>query len=177
VEIVLEELSAGLPERSQLIRMVVRLVVAMFLGAIIGFERERAGKIAGIRTHMLVSLGSALFVLIPMQTGASINDVTRVIQGVAAGVGFIGTGAIIKLKNDASDPDKTHDIQGLTTAAGIWLTAAVGVGAGMGRLGTSVFTILLALIILTIFTRLGDALENWQDRRESCKKAEPKKDT
>ncbi len=87
--------------------------------AVIGWERERIGKPAGLRTHMLMSLGSARFVLRAAEAGMAIADLSRVIQGLAAGIGFIGGGAILKL------PDE-HQIDGLTTAAGIWLTAAVG---------------------------------------------------
>lgn len=121
----------------------VRLVVAVALGALLGYERESVGANAGLRTHMLVSLGSAIFVLIPLQAGMNISDLSRVLQGVTAGVGFLGAGAILK------SHDENH-IRGLTTAAGLWLTAAVGVAAGMGREATAVLSALFALAILSL---------------------------
>jgi putative Mg2+ transporter-C (MgtC) family protein len=89
---------------------------------------------------MLVSLGAALFVLAPLASGASAGDVTRVVQGIATGIGFVGAGVILKTEHG--------EVRGLTTAAGIWLTAAVGMAAGAGRLWIAVFGTLLALVIL-----------------------------
>ena len=123
--------------------MLIRLTTAMVLGAIIGYERETTGKSAGLRTHMLVALSSALFVLGPLEAGMSESDVARVIQGVAAGIGFIGAGAILKVSNE-------REIQGLTTAAGIWMTAAVGLAAGLGRLGLATVSVALGWVILSI---------------------------
>ena len=130
----------------------VRLVVAVALGAMLGYERETIGASAGLRTHMLVSLGSALFVLIPLQAGMQIADISRVLQGVTAGVGFLGAGAILKSQGE-------NHIKGLTTAAGLWLTAAVGVAAGMGREATAVLSALFALAILSLlkFTKPSHA--------------------
>jgi len=124
-------------------RIVVRMLVAIVLGGLLGYERESAGASAGLRTHMLVSLGSALFVLIPLQAGMKVEDLSRVLQGVTAGIGFLGAGAILKQR------DK-NDIRGLTTAASVWLTAAVGIAAGMGREATAVLSALFALVILAI---------------------------
>lgn len=124
-------------------RVVLRLLVAMILGGLLGYERESVGASAGLRTHMLVSLGSALFVLIPLQAGMEIQDLSRVLQGVTAGIGFLGAGAILK------QSDK-NDIKGLTTAASVWLTAAVGIAAGMGREATAVLSTLFAIVILAI---------------------------
>ncbi len=141
MDIVLEELTGGLADTDQLIRMLIRLIAAVVLGAIIGFEREQIGKPAGLRTHMLVSLGSAIFVLASLEVGMSVGDVSRVIQGLATGLGFIGGGAILKLHEQ-------REIEGLTTAAGIWTTAAVGVAVGLGRLWTAVFGMVLGWTIL-----------------------------
>ncbi|QOY95488.1 MgtC/SapB family protein [Massilia sp. UMI-21] len=124
-------------------RIVVRLTVAVVLGGMLGYERETVGASAGLRTHMLVSLGAALFVLIPLQAGMEIGDISRVLQGVTAGIGFIGAGAILKHYNG-------DDVRGVTTAASVWLTAAVGVAAGMGREASAVLSALLALAILAI---------------------------
>ena len=101
------------------------VLVAALLGGLLGYEREQHGKSAGVRTHMLVAIGAALFVLIPQQAGASTADLTRVLQGLIAGVGFLGAGAII-LGN------KQVETRGLTTAASIWITAALGILYGIG---------------------------------------------
>ena len=134
---------SDLGDTAEITRVCVRLVVAVALGALLGYERESVGASAGLRTHMLVSLGSALFVLIPLQAGMPLADVSRVLQGVTAGVGFLGAGAILKMQSE-------NQITGLTTAAGVWLTAAIGVAAGMGREGTAVLSALFALAILSL---------------------------
>ena len=95
---------------------------------------------------MLVALGAAFFVLIPQQAGVSPGDMSRVLQGIITGIGFIGAGTILKL-NDR------EEVRGLTTAAGIWLTAAVGIAAGMGREASAVFGTALALMILSLLPR------------------------
>lgn len=123
--------------------IMVRLLVATLLGGLLGYERESVGASAGLRTHMLVSVGSALFVLIPLQAGMEIQDLSRVLQGVTAGIGFLGAGAILKQKD-------TNDIRGLTTAASVWMTAAIGVAAGMGREATAVLSALFGIVILAI---------------------------
>jgi putative Mg2+ transporter-C (MgtC) family protein len=136
-----------LPDMDQLVRVLVRVVVAAALGAILGAERERAGKAAGLRTHMLVALGAALFVLFPAEAGMSTGDLSRVIQGVATGIGFIGAGTILKR------PD-SDEIQGLTTAASIWLTAAIGMAVGAGQLWLPVISAVAAWLILFALSRL-----------------------
>jgi putative Mg2+ transporter-C (MgtC) family protein len=127
-------------------RIVLRLLVALALGGLLGYERESIGASAGLRTHMLVSLGSALFVLIPLQAGMRIDDLSRVLQGVTAGIGFLGAGAILK------QTDKS-DIKGLTTAASVWLTAAIGVAAGMGREASAIVSAVFAFIVLSMLRR------------------------
>ena len=139
---VLSEFS-DIPDATQITRITLRLLVAAALGGLLGYERESQGKSAGVRTHMLVAIGAALFVLIPQQTGASTADLTRVLQGLIAGVGFLGTGAIIL-------GTKQVETRGLTTAAGIWVTAAIGVAAGMGRESTAVLSTLVALFVLSV---------------------------
>ena len=138
---------SDLPDASQVTRILLRLMVAAFLGGLLGMEREHHGKAAGVRTHMLVAMGSALFVLLAQQAGLQPDDVSRVMQGVIAGVGFLGAGTILK-------GDDEEKVKGLTTAAGIWLTAAIGVAAGMGRESTAVLSTLLALAIFTLIPRL-----------------------
>ena len=141
MDIFWEELTSGLPDTRQLVRVMIRLMAATLLGAVVGIERERAGKPAGLRTHILVSLGTTVFVLACSGVGMSSEGVSRVIQGIATGIGFIGAGSILKLNEE-------RDIQGLTTAAGIWMTAAVGVAVGLGSLGVALLSTLLTLLIL-----------------------------
>jgi putative Mg2+ transporter-C (MgtC) family protein len=143
----LEEILGGLPDVQALARVLVRLAGAMLLGAIAGFQREQLGKPAGLRTHMLVAMGACLFVLVPLQLGMPIGEVGRIIQGVAAGIGFVGAGAILKLSQE-------REIQGLTTAAGIWTTAAVGVAVGMGGFGVAAIGMLLAWFVLAVLLRI-----------------------
>jgi len=136
-----------LPQVDQLVRVVVRLVAAALVGGVLGAEREAVGKAAGLRTHMLVSMGAALFVIFPTEAGMPIQDLSRVVQGVATGIGFIGAGAILKRSD-------REDISGLTTAAGLWLTAAIGLTAGVGQLWLSILSALFAWIILRVLRRL-----------------------
>jgi putative Mg2+ transporter-C (MgtC) family protein len=125
----------------QATRLVVRLVLAGLLGGLLGLEREWHQKPAGLRTHMLVAMGAALFVLVSQHSGVSPNDMSRVVQGLVAGVGFLGAGTILKSEGDTR-------IQGLTTAAGIWLTAAIGMAVGLGREATAMISTGLALLVL-----------------------------
>lgn len=152
IEVFYDELLGGLPDGAALFRVLLRLVAAALVGAIAGVQRERAGKAAGLRTHMLVGLGAALFVMVPMQLGLGSEGMARVIQGVAAGIGFIGGGAILKLSD-------AQEIHGLTTAAGIWLTAAAGVAVGLGGLGLALVAMLLTWTILTFVQRIEARME------------------
>jgi putative Mg2+ transporter-C (MgtC) family protein len=132
---------------AQVTQMTVRLLLAALCGGLLGFERERAGKEAGLRTHMLVALGASFFVLVPQQAGVSPGDMSRVLQGIITGIGFIGAGTILKLS-------EREEVHGLTTAAGIWLTAAVGIAAGMGREASALLGTTLALVVLSLFPRI-----------------------
>jgi putative Mg2+ transporter-C (MgtC) family protein len=135
----------------QITRVFLRLLLAALLGGLLGYEREHQGKAAGVRTHMLVSLGAALFVLAASQAGAMDDAMSRVIQGIVAGVGFLCAGTILKRDNLA-------EVSGLTTAAGIWLTAAIGVAVGLGHQATAVLSTLLALLILKVLPHLVERL-------------------
>lgn len=126
----------------EFVRVAVRLTVAAVLGGILGFEREQHGKSAGIRTHMLISMGAAMFIMIPQLGGLEDAELSRVLQGIIAGVGFLGAGTIVK--------NQGEDVRGLTTAAGIWLTAAIGVSAGLGRELTAIISTVFAMIILSL---------------------------
>jgi putative Mg2+ transporter-C (MgtC) family protein len=135
------------PPLDEIVNVVVRLLLAATLAGILGMERESHGKAAGLRTHMLVALGAALFVLVVTRLGVA-GDVSRVIQGVAAGIGFIGAGSILKHVDRG-------EVTGLTTAASIWMTAAIGVAAGVGTIWFSVFATAIAWVILDLVDRFG----------------------
>ena len=136
----------GMSDGPQFLQIMVRLLAAGVVGALIGFERERAGKSAGLRTHVLVSLGTCLFVLAGTVYGMNSDGVSRVIQGIATGIGFIGAGSILKLNEE-------HHIRGLTTAAGIFMTSAIGVCIGVGMIGLAVVAAVITLIVLAVLRR------------------------
>ncbi len=135
--------------------LLFRLLVALGAGAAVGWNRQVTGKPAGLRTHMLVSMGSALFVLVPVALGQPEDAISRAIQGVATGVGFLGAGDIVR-----------HSIQGtgkevpknLTSAAVIWLTAALGIAAGCGLWQLSAIAAGLTLVTLVLVKRLESVL-------------------
>ncbi len=137
-----EELSSGFPDSRQVLRLIIRLLAATILGAAVGFQRELTGKPAGLRTHTLVTLGTAVLVICCGAAGMSSDGFSRVIQGIVTGIGFVGAGSILKVSEE-------HMIHGLTTAASIWLVAGVGVAAGLGKLGIALLATVLALIILS----------------------------
>jgi putative Mg2+ transporter-C (MgtC) family protein len=143
MDIFWEELTSGLPNARQLVHVIIRLVAATLLGAVVGIQRERAGKPAGLRTHILVTLGTTVFILACSGVGMSSDGLSRVIQGIITGIGFLGAGSILKLNEE-------RDIQGLTTAAGVWMTAAIGVAVGLGSLGVALLSTLFTLIILAL---------------------------
>ncbi len=143
MDVLWAELTRGLPDGAALAKLTIRLVAAALLGAVVGIQRERAGKPAGLRTHILVALGTCVFVLACAGVGMSLDGQSRVIQGIVTGIGFIGAGSILKL-------EKEQDIQGLTTAAGIWMTAAIGVTVGLGSLGVAILSTLMTLIVLSV---------------------------
>ncbi len=125
------------------LEMVLRLLLAAALGAIIGFQRERAHKAAGLRTHVLIALGSALFTVVSIYGFPGAADMSRIAAGVVTGIGFIGAGVIFRgIGGD--------HVVGLTTAASVWVTAAVGLAAGAGMYIIATSTTILVLIILLI---------------------------
>lgn len=143
----------ALPDAETLTVVGARLLTAIALGGALGLERESKGRAAGLKTHILVSVGSALFVLAPLQMGVAPGDVTRVMQGIVYGIGFLGAGAILKLDNE-------ERIQGLTTAAGIWMTSAIGMAAGMGMYLAAGFTTLAALAVVSALPHLMPEKKN-----------------
>ena len=156
LQVLLEELQAGFPDVQEFWRISIRLLLATLLGALVGVQRERSGKPAGVRTHALVAAGSALFVLAGMEFGMDGEPLSRVIQGLVTGIGFLGAGAILKLE------DK-RQIEGLTTAAGIWLTAGIGLAVGLGRFGLALLSALIAWFVLAAVKQA----ERWMGRRLS----------
>src|SRR5690348_6648178 len=124
IELLWEELIRGLPDGPHVALVVIRLLAATILGAVVGLQRERSGKPAGLRTHMLVSLGTAVVVSACTAVGMSSDGLSRVMQGIVTGIGFVGAGSILKLSQE-------RKIKGLTTAAGLWITAAIGIAAGI----------------------------------------------
>ena len=120
----------------------------------IGLERQISRKPAGLRTHILVSFGSAVFTLIIMQTGglkASPDALSRVIQGIATGVGFIGAGEIVR---QSSQEPQQLEIHGLTSATAIWVSAALGIAAGCGLWQLGLIGAFLVFLVLNVFKRL-----------------------
>src|SRR5215211_5879691 len=150
------ELTNGFPDRERFIILLVRVFAAVLLGAVVGIERERAGKPAGLRTHMIVSLGTTIVVIACQDTGMSLDGLSRVIQGIVTGIGFIGAGTILKL-------NEQREIQGLTTAAGLWMTAAIGVAVGLGILGLAVIGTLVTVLVL-VLEHFLDARRNTQTK-------------
>jgi putative Mg2+ transporter-C (MgtC) family protein len=129
--------------------LLIRLLAAGFLSGVLGWERESARKPAGLRTHMLVGIASALFTLLaelavvdyPGDAGGMRADPIRVIQAVAIGVGFLGSGVIFVARNEES-------VRGLTTAGSIWATAAIGIAVGLGYYVLAVGATLILLLVL-----------------------------
>ncbi|ARV63252.1 hypothetical protein BZZ01_26335 [Nostocales cyanobacterium HT-58-2] len=144
--------------------IVFRLTIALVVGVVIGVNRERTGRPAGMRTFTVVSLGSALFVMIPLQVlpdgsfadnvmarSTALNAMARIAQGVATGVGFLGAGIILR----QSRPELgREEVKGLTSAASIWLAGGLGAAAGCGLWRMSVIGTLLALVVLSGLKRL-----------------------
>lgn len=143
--------------------LVLRLSLAVLVGGVVGWNREAAGKAAGLRTQMLVSLGAALFVLALLQAStadASDDPLSRAIQGVATGVGFLGAGEILQEpRQDSSTPR----VKGLTSASAVWVAAALGVVAGCGLWQASLIGVLLTLFILSGVKILEDRIPTHED--------------
>lgn len=121
--------------------MLVRLVMAVLLGALVGYERERQGKPAGLRTHAMVALGAALFTVVSLYGFGESADTSRVAAMIVSGIGFLGAGAILHERGG---------IQGLTTAASLWVTAAIGIAVGVGMFLMSLATAALVFGVLRL---------------------------
>lgn len=147
-----------------LLEMFTRLTTASGLALVLGIEREFRGKPAGLRSHMLVALGAAAFLLVGLEILFSTTgndptariDPTRIVEGVIGGIGFLGAGSIIR---------SGTTVQGITTGASIWLAGAIGICAGVGDLALATMVTLLALIIMTVLGAIERALP-WHKREE-----------
>ena len=148
---------------STITRITLRLMLAAILGGVLGYERELKARSAGVRTHMLVAVGAALFVIGPSQSGMTPSDLSRVVQGIIQGIGFLGAGAIIVRSAQ-------QKVEGLTTAANIWSTAGIGVVAGLGLEATAVLSTAIVLIILAVIPHVVSTPEQdgpSEDKRQS----------
>jgi putative Mg2+ transporter-C (MgtC) family protein len=134
---------SDVPDTATVTKITVRILVAAVLGGILGYERERKSRSAGVRTHMLVAVGAAIFVIGPTQAGMALGDLSRVIQGVIQGIGFLGAGAIIV-------GTAARRVQGLTTAASVWAAAGIGIAAGLGIEVTAILSTIVVLMVLAV---------------------------
>ena len=145
MEAVLEFL--GLSDWGAVLTAVLKLALATLLGGVIGLERGKQGRAAGMRTHILVCLGSALTMMIGIfvfkNIGNGVGDPTRIAAQVVSGIGFLGVGSIL-IKG-------RFQITGLTTAAGLWATASIGLALGAGFFGGALITFVLAVLTFTVF--------------------------
>jgi putative Mg2+ transporter-C (MgtC) family protein len=144
--------SISLP--GDVVTVAMRLALATLLGAAVGFNREISLKPAGLRTHALVALGAALLTHVGLQLGRPTGDgaaASRIIQGMVAGIGFIGGGVILHRAD-------LRMVRGLTTAASIWVVAATGVAVGTGLWRAAVIAVVLALFVLTVGRKIDHFL-------------------
>lgn len=137
--------------------LLFRLGLALLAGGAIGWERQRRRKAAGLRTHMLVGLGSALFILVPITVSDSADSVSRAIQGIATGVGFLGAGEILRRDRRTLRHQGDQEIKGLTSAASVWVTAALGITAGAGLWELTLLGTLCTLVTLIVVKRLEES--------------------
>jgi putative Mg2+ transporter-C (MgtC) family protein len=154
MNILWEELTAGLTNQDHLLRVVIRLFAAMLLGGLIGLQRVRATKPSGLRTHTLVCLGTTVVLLSCSSAGVSLEGASRVIQGIVIGIGFVGAGSILKSSEE-------HLIHGLTASVRLWATAAIGVAIGLGQIGIA----LIATVLNVVALRVISALEGRMGKR------------
>jgi putative Mg2+ transporter-C (MgtC) family protein len=159
VDLIVNEFATGISDITELVQSMLRLFVAFLCGAAIGWQRERVGKSAGLRTHILVAVGTALAVTASVEADLGGDGLSRVIQGVLTGIGFLGAGAILKREWE-------RDISGLTTAAGVWTTATIGITAGLGRFSTALLATLFTWIVLSLLHRFDTPGERRDDHVE-----------
>ncbi|MEW6407676.1 MAG: MgtC/SapB family protein [Patescibacteria group bacterium] len=141
--------------QSQSWQMILQLLLAAFLGGIIGIEREAMRRAAGLKTYILVCMGCALFTIISYAgfkefIGTTSFDPSRIAAGILTGIGFIGAGTILR---------REDKIEGVTTAAGLWITSAIGIAVGLKLYAVAIFTALFSLFILTIVRSVEHKIE------------------
>lgn len=137
--------------------ILLRLGIAAGIGGMLGLEREIHGRWAGLRTHMLVAMGAAVFCVAGLKLAPNPSaDATRVVQGIAAGIGFLGAGTILKLSSQL-------EVKGLTTAASIWLAAALGTAAGLQMYSLAAAATIVSLIVLVLLRPLDKRFERRAD--------------
>ncbi|HEY4271560.1 MAG TPA: MgtC/SapB family protein [Candidatus Udaeobacter sp.] len=147
-----EELTAGLTNHDQLLRVFIRLFAAILLGGLMGLQRVSARKPSGLRIHTLICLGTTVVLLSCSAAGISLEGASRVIQGIVTGIGFIGAGSILKLSED-------HLVSGLTVSTRIWATAAVGIAIGLGHVGIALIVAVLIILVLGVLRALERGIE------------------
>ncbi len=147
MNILWEELTAGLTNHDHLLRVFIRLFAAILLGGLIGLQRIRPTKPSGLRTHTLVCLGTTVILLSCSAAGVSLEGISRVIQGIVIGIGFVGAGSIVKSSEDIL-------LHGLTASVRLWTTASVGIAIGLGQLGIALIAAVLIILVLTVIAVL-----------------------
>ncbi|MGH9460925.1 MAG: MgtC/SapB family protein [Vicinamibacteria bacterium] len=138
--------------------LLLRLVIATMLGAVVGCERERGGKPVGVRTQGLVSLGAALFTVVSVHGFDGVGDPSRVAAQIVTGIGFLAAGLILQQR---------RRVRGLTTAASLWVTAAIGMAVGVGWIGLSLATTVLVFLLLRFGPRPRRRAQAPQTGRET----------
>lgn len=142
---------------------ILQVIVAALLGGLIGLEREARGREAGFRTNILIAIGACLFTILSIQgfplQDSSARDTSRVAAQIVSGIGFLGAGALFQTRNH---------IKGMTTAATIWLVAAIGMTVGVGAYGLAIFTSVLTFIVLRLLRPVSKTIGHWkQDETDS----------
>ena len=143
MDLLWQELTLGLDSARLAAQMLIRMVLAMLLGGLVGMQREQAGKPAGVRTHMLVCTGTAIVIIAARLDGIPQSEMSKVIEGLVAGIGFLGGGVILKLSHE-------REIRGVTTAASIWGTAGIGIAVGLGQVWIGVVSMVVVWLILFV---------------------------
>ena len=155
-------------------QILLRLFIATLIGTALGLNREIHGKPAGMRTHALVALGAALITIISLEltTRGDLVDgsaVLRTIQGIMAGIGFLGGGVILR-------DDSHHSVQGLTTAASVWVVACLGIACGAGQWLTALMALGLTLVVLILLGRIEKKCVSWFNRGQTPAEPAPRTD-
>jgi putative Mg2+ transporter-C (MgtC) family protein len=146
-----EELTAGLASYDDLVRVLIRLFAAVLLGGAVALQRVRATKPSGLRTHILVCLGTTLVLMSASFARISLDGASRIIEGIVIGIGFVGAGSILKSSEE-------HLVHGLTASVRLWSTAAVGIAIGLGQLGMAVIAAMLIIVVLWVISAIEERM-------------------